>query len=79
MMVKWIPASVAIEEVEADGSDCIGCGDAVFLRGFRVLVRVGGKSIGKSDRLMCISCGESVKATIEKPESSDGQENVSDL
>lgn len=46
-------------EVEGDGSDCFGCGDPIFLKGYGVhLTSPAGRPLGILNSKLCQSCGD---------------------
>lgn len=52
-----------MREVDADGSPCLGCGDAVFMNaGEIVVIQKGtGQVVGKMDGQFCQSCHQTLK------------------
>lgn len=55
--LKLIPALI---EIEADGSACLVCGDAIYMKGYGVVVKTVDGKLGSSnvlDGALCGSCG----------------------
>ena len=46
-----------LEEADADGSECIVCGDIVLLRAFGFRIYVDGKPSVMTNERLCQSCG----------------------
>ena len=63
MASATVKVSLKIEAAEADGSNCMNCGDAIYLKAYQVRAYISnkpGKLIGSSSWLFCQSCGESM-------------------
>ena len=69
-----IAANFAVEPCECDGSECMACGDTIYLRQFELVAKftAGVKLLGKiSTHMLCAGCAEEINKTVfgEKPNS----------
>jgi len=57
--------SYQLRQVIGDGSECMGCGDRVWLRGYAVVIFIGEREAGQYGSLVCQSCGDLISAEVE--------------
>jgi len=60
-----VTISYQLRQVIGDGSECMGCGDRVWLRGYAVVLFIGEREAGQYGSLLCQSCGDLVKSEVE--------------
>ena len=63
-----VSVKTEIHETEPDGSNCLECGDMIFLKAFHVVVSVNGRTAARSRRKMCQGCGEEMRRIMKGPQ-----------
>ena len=53
-----VTLQVGLRKIEADGSNCIACQDAVYGIAYELYVHADGKSLGSLGGQFCQSCGD---------------------
>ena len=52
---------VRMVEVEADGSNCVRCGDVIFRKAFEAHIYKDGRHVGTTAQKWCQSCSQRMR------------------
>ncbi len=62
-----IRVRLAMQEADPDGSLCIGCGDAVYLKASELIMRTeSGQLMGTVEGQICQACGDCIRETLKE-------------
>jgi hypothetical protein len=67
-----IKLTFGVEQAEADGSECMACGDRIYLGAGRIVAYHLGRRTGEIPKLLCMSCADAFAQYLEEKEKRTG-------